>query len=150
MKKLKPIKFCNQFSPDLYICRDGTPLPKRFYKNAIKLHKAIVRVRKELGGASLYLNSTYRHPDYNKEVKGGKRSLHLTCMAADLDFRSIPEAKVFRTIKRLQDKKIITMGGAGLYDTFVHIDVRGKRARWLAGKAKRAAIRRRKRRLKTK
>lgn len=147
MKKLKPIKFKHRFDPELYRCRDGRKLPKRLYENARLLHAAVLRVWCELGQPDLYLNSTWRHEAYNKREGGGKRSLHLKCMAADLDFRGVEPPVVFRTVKKLQDNGTITMGGAGLYDHFCHLDVRGTRARWLAGKAKRAAIRRRKKRL---
>ena len=38
--------------------------------------------------------------------------------------------KVYEAIEKLIDKGLMLEGGLGLYDTFVHYDIRGTQARW--------------------
>lgn len=50
--------------------------------------------------------------------------------AADITIQSLKPAEVFVLIEELIDMGHLLQGGLGLYDTFVHYDIRKTKARW--------------------
>ena len=50
--------------------------------------------------------------------------------AADISIKGLSSLEVYKTIERLIENGDMLQGGLGLYDTFVHYDIRGERARW--------------------
>lgn len=131
-KKLEPRKIPAYFRLSAFVCRDGTKLPKRYRRNAWRLWKVIRRIQKELGYPEGVIRSSWRHKRYNKQAGGGSKSQHLTCKAADLSFKGRSPKKVYEVAKRLQREGEIEPGGLGLYvrGGFVHVDIRGRKARW--------------------
>ena len=84
------------------------------------------RIRREWG-KPVIVNSGYRSPEYNAAIKGAvTNSYHTKGMAADIrpDDPSL--------ISEFQDLclELNKDGGVGLYDGFVHVDVRGHHAYW--------------------
>lgn len=83
-------------------------------------------IRDEIG-EPLYVNSGVRCPEHNKNEGGMESSRHLFGLAADVwALGKIPEE--LAAIAEKQERFIL--GGVGLYNSFVHLDVRGRRARW--------------------
>ncbi|MFW6281954.1 MAG: YcbK family protein [bacterium] len=74
----------------------------------------------------LVINSAYRCPERNEQVGGAKDSQHLYGKAVDVSVTNL-EISVEK-VKELAEK--IGFNGIGLYDTFIHLDVRGYKARW--------------------
>lgn len=74
----------------------------------------------------LVINSAYRCPERNEQVGGAKDSQHLYGKAVDISITNL-EISVEK-VKELAEK--IGFDGIGLYDTFIHLDVRGHKARW--------------------
>jgi hypothetical protein len=72
------------------------------------------------------INSAYRNPEYNKKVGGVSNSQHTKGTASDIVVKNIKPIDVANYAEYLLGDK----GGIGLYSNFVHIDTRGKRARW--------------------
>jgi uncharacterized protein YcbK (DUF882 family) len=54
----------------------------------------------------------------------------MNACAADIKVRGVTPREVHTTILRLIEEGKMEEGGLGLYETFVHFDVRGRRARW--------------------
>ena len=54
----------------------------------------------------------------------------MKCMAADIKVKGMTPKQVKAVIEDLIDDGIMKQGGVGIYKTFVHYDVRGKRSRW--------------------
>ena len=77
------------------------------------------KLRKRLG-LPMVINSDYRCPERNKQVGGADRSQHLLGKAVDI---SLDNQKL--NIETISDMaKKIGFKGIGLYDTFIHLDVR--------------------------
>ena len=76
------------------------------------------------------INSMYRSPELNSAIGGSKTSQHLLGKAADIKVKDIDTKDLYLIIESLILDGQMTDGGLGLYDTFVHYDIRGSRARW--------------------
>lgn len=87
---------------------------------------------------AFWIRYGHRHPQYNLKVGGASRSRHLQGDAVDLVIKDINQdgrytKKDKDIVLDLCEKQIIgKQGGIGRYpwSRTVHIDVRGKRARW--------------------
>jgi uncharacterized protein YcbK (DUF882 family) len=81
-------------------------------------------------GNPLIVTSAYRSSDYNQAVGGVPASQHIRNNA--LDLRPIGETSPRELFDLLTDLRTRGrfQGGLGLYNTFVHLDTRGKNATW--------------------
>lgn len=103
---------------------------------------AFLRLKHEMEKSGLNWNkitltSAHRTPTQNKKVGGASRSRHICGEAidfkvGDVDGNSIVNAYDKLKVLRLCEKIIGDKGGIGLYPgtPTIHIDTRGKRARW--------------------
>lgn len=74
------------------------------------------------------ITSACRCEAHNKAVGGSDGSLHKKGMAADIVVSRVPPKEVYDFLCEQFPNKF----GMGLYDDFVHIDVRPTKARWQA------------------
>lgn len=79
-------------------------------------------------GKPIVVNSGYRSPAHNAAVGGVKNSMHVRGKAADIRPTS-KNAADLPELQRICDE-LNAEGGVGFYNTFCHVDVRGRRARW--------------------
>lgn len=77
-------------------------------------------------GKAVHINSAYRTPSYNKKVDGATYSQHLYGTAADIRITGVKPNDIAAYAETL----LLDRGGIGIYNNFVHIDVRGEKARW--------------------
>lgn len=130
------MKLTTNFHLDEWTCKDGTEVPKDLIPNAQELANNLQVLRDELGNHKITTQSAYRTPNYNDVVlpsrgyKTGKNSYHKKAMAWDIQVQGVSPKKVYETILRLIDEDKMKQGGLGLYNTFVHYDIRGHKARW--------------------
>ena len=110
-------------------CNDGTDIPQKYVSNVKKLAENLQVLRDEIK-QPIHINSSYRHPAYNKKIGGAKFSQHLTASASDITARDITPKKLSKTILKLIKQGKMDKGGVGLYNGFVHYDIRGKKAMW--------------------
>jgi len=81
---------------------------------------------RDILGVPLLINSAYRCPERNRQVGGVDNSQHLYGKAVDISMRTID-----KDIEEVRDiAEEIGFDGIGLYKTFIHLDVRGSKARW--------------------
>lgn len=104
--------------------KDGKPSPFEI----VVQKELIVRLNaiRSRFGKPIIINSGYRSPEHNKAVGGVSNSQHVLGTAADIrpeDLKDLPE------LQKICDE-MNPHGGVGYYNTFVHVDVRGERARW--------------------
>ena len=77
-------------------------------------------------GVSVLVTSGYRCPEHNMLIGGKKYSKHPLATDEDIQIKDIDTRDVFDYIN---DKHPDTFG-LGLYNTFVHVDIRRDKARW--------------------
>lgn len=110
-------------------CKDGTKVPEKYKNNLIKLTTNLQVLRDDLG-APMVINSGYRTEPYNKKVGGAPASQHLLATAGDISQKKETPLELYKRIERLIKEGKMHNGGLGLYNTFVHYDVRATPARW--------------------
>jgi GH24 family phage-related lysozyme (muramidase) len=109
---------------------DGADTPRGAIGNVQTLMNQLEVLRAELGGNPITIISGYRSPSHNTSVGGAARSQHLCGRAADIRVRGYTPAQVHAKIEELIAAGRMVQGGLGIYNTFVHYDIRGTRARW--------------------
>jgi len=128
--------FTSHFRLEEFNCHDGTGVPKRFRGHVQELMENLEILRETLGNSPVWILSGYRTYEYNRDVvykdKNIKKldSKHLCGMAADLKVRGHSPGQVFAAIENLIAQGKMKQGGLGLYETFVHYDIREEKARW--------------------
>jgi len=75
-------------------------------------------------GRPIIITSGYRCPEHNRAVGGAPKSKHMEGIAADIRV----EGMTPKQVAELADKAGFT--GIGIYDNFVHLDIRKDPARW--------------------
>lgn len=107
--------------------KDGKPSP---FDDTVVKRELIVKLNaiRSRYGKPIVINSGYRSPEHNAAVGGVQNSYHTLGLAADIR----PLSKNAADLPELQKicDEMNKNGGVGFYDTFVHVDVRGERARW--------------------
>lgn len=82
-------------------------------------------LRRLAGNLPLTVNSGYRCPRHNKAVGGSPNSQHTLGTAADI---RPPTGITVDDFAKLADEAGFT--GIGRYKSFVHVDIRPRKARW--------------------
>jgi uncharacterized protein YcbK (DUF882 family) len=109
--------------------KDGAEMPSDVKMNVIELIDNLNVLRQELG-SPLFVNSGYRSPEHNKSIGGSLNSQHLTGKAADIRSNEYTPKQIKEKIEELIKVGKMKQGGLSAYNTFVHYDIRGKKARW--------------------
>ncbi|MHC5307189.1 YcbK family protein [Bartonella sp. LJL80] len=74
-------------------------------------------------GKPVIITSGYRSPVYNRKVNGAKRSMHMSCAAADIQVPDVNKWEVAKFVRGLPGR-----GGVGTYcHQSIHVDVGPKR-----------------------
>ena len=123
------MKLTKNFSLSEFKCKDGTGVPLHLRPYVQELAEQL-QVLRDCIGRPVHINSAYRTYSHNKAVGGSLHSQHLKAKAADLRVEGIPSNMLHELILELIDNGEMINGGLGLYDTFVHYDIRKKPARW--------------------
>lgn len=118
---MNKIKVSKDFFLHEFQCKDGS--------NLVKLHSKLLEKLQELRdtvGLPFNINSAYRTPEHNKAVGGTSNSEHTKGTAVDVSMRN--QKISIEEMRDLAEKVGFT--GIGLYDTFIHLDIRNKKSRW--------------------
>lgn len=121
LKKDGSKKLSENFTVSEFACKDGS--------DKILIDTELVNVLQKIRnhfGKPVTINSAYRNPSYNKKIGGVSNSQHTKGTAVDICINSISPLEIARYTEYIMPAK----GGIGLYDNFVHIDVRASRSRW--------------------
>lgn len=124
------MKLTKNFNLAEFHCKDGTPVPEKYYDNVKELAKNLQVLRDEIGEPLHVSGSGYRTPSHNKKVGGAPQSQHLTASAADISAKNYTPKQLAKLIETLIKEGRMKQGGLGVYPGFIHYDIRGEKARW--------------------
>lgn len=110
------------FSRCEFACRDNCG----FNDVSSELVKALQKLRDAVG-QPIHVSSGCRCSAHNRAVGGAKQSQHLLGRAADISTRWLTPAELKEYAEKIPE---FEQGGIGLYKGFLHVDVRGHKARW--------------------
>jgi len=117
------------FKKEEFNCKCGCDMPDDVYANITKVANQLQFLRDSLG-KPIKINSGYRCPEHNLKIGGVTNSQHQFGKAADIVIKALPTNIVRQYIDDFISDGEMLQGGLGLYETFVHYDIRGKKARW--------------------
>ena len=123
------MKLTENFSKSEFECKCGCEMPQDVLDNIKIVAEQLQIVRDKLNKA-IKINSAYRCPKHNESIGGAKNSQHKLGKASDIVVNGMSPEKMFSLLNSMMIDKDIKTGGLGLYNTFVHMDIRGYIARW--------------------
>lgn len=109
-------------------CHDGTPYPLEWREDrAVKLAR-VFEVIRAYYYVPLVINSAYRTKTYNDSIGGAPKSQHLEGLALDIQSpRNVPVREFCHVVSRMAHSSLKDIGGIGLYNTFIHVDLRPRK-----------------------
>lgn len=122
-ESLNPVeKISPHFGVWEFKCKDNT--------RVIVLDKALVELLEIIRlhyNKPLHINSGYRTVQYNASLKNSSpKSQHILGKAADIWLNNVSPKQLYSWL----DSSYPNSLGIGIYDTFVHVDVREGKSRW--------------------
>ena len=115
------VKLSANFKVSEFACKDGS--------DTVFISPGLVTVLQKIRdhfGKPVIINSAYRNDTFNKKVGGADYSQHKYGMAADICIKGVSPATIAEFVETIMPNT----GGIGIYNSFVHVDVRTARARW--------------------
>jgi uncharacterized protein YcbK (DUF882 family) len=123
------VQLTKDFSLAEFACHDGSETPAEVIPNLHELAKNLQALRAFFNKPIIIL-SGYRSPSWNKQVHGAPHSQHMLGKAADIICPAISMEALKSAIELEIKRGNMKQGGIGIYDTWVHYDIRGTEARW--------------------
>jgi uncharacterized protein YcbK (DUF882 family) len=128
-KKVVPDQLTKNFHIREFSSKDGAQTPEELRSNLLELAQNLQKIR-DVIDEPIYINSGYRSKLHNAKVGGVSNSYHTKGMAADIHVKGMSPEQLYTTISQMILNGSIKEGGLGLYNTFVHYDIQGKKHRW--------------------
>lgn len=119
----------SNFEIEEFASPDVDYFPISVINNLAELAQNLEIIRSRLG-EPIYISSGWRTVEHNRRVGGAKDSQHLLGKAADIWSEIYSPKEIHYMIEQLINAGVMQEGGVGLYNTFVHYDIRGAKARW--------------------
>lgn len=123
------MKLTQNFNKIEFDSKDGAEMPPIIIIQIKELAEDLQVIRDYIN-KPIHINSAYRSITHNKDIGGVRNSYHTKGMAADITVKGYTPRKLARVILKLMKEEKITKGGIGLYNGFVHYDIRGRYAFW--------------------
>ena len=115
------VKLSKNFTVKEFACSDGT--------DTVFISLALVNLLQKIRdhfGKAVIINSAYRTEAHNKSIGGATYSQHKYGLAADIHINGITPKEIAAYVETLMPSS----GGIGIYQSFVHVDVRRVKSRW--------------------
>lgn len=115
------VKLSKNFTVKEFACSDGTDT----VFISLALVNLLQKIRNHFGKAVI-INSAYRTEAHNKSIGGATYSQHKYGLAADIHINGVTPKEIAAYVETLMPSS----GGIGIYQSFVHVDVRRVKSRW--------------------
>lgn len=109
--------------------KDGAPMPADVKANIKLLAKELEKIRSAFN-LPININSGYRSPGHNKTIGGASNSYHMKGMAADFTIPGRTPKQIAIVLEGLIKDGKLKQGGIGIYNNWIHYDIRSTKARW--------------------
>ena len=126
---MKSDKLTKNFSFNEFASKDGATMPPEVKENIKKLASELEKIRAAFN-LPLKINSGYRSPEHNKKIGGASNSYHMKGLAADFTIPGRTPKQISIVLEGLINDGILKQGGLGVYNSWIHYDIRGTKARW--------------------
>lgn len=126
---MRPDKLTKNFDLSEFESKDGAYMSDYVYNNVKRAANNLQKLR-DIYNRPIKITSAYRSKKHNKNIGGVPNSTHTLGLATDIQITNADTRSVYNHICTLIDDGLLLEGGVGLYDNFVHYDIRGTRARW--------------------
>lgn len=123
------MKLTENFSLPEFASKDGSAFPEEVKANLSILAQQLEVLRSHFG-KPITVTSGYRSSTHNQRIGGAKNSYHVKGMAADIKIVGVDPKILYNAIELLIKYGKMKEGGLGLYSSWVHYDIRGKKIRW--------------------
>ena len=123
------MKLTANFSLSEFECKCGCEMPDNVLEN-VKLLAENLQMLRMFIKQPIKVNSAYRCLSHNENIGSKSTSQHVLGKAADIVVKELKPNEVADIAEQLMNKGLFKMGGVGRYNTFTHVDIRGKKARW--------------------
>lgn len=126
------MKLTKNFNKKEFDCKCGCEMPSSVFYEIEELANELQIIRDSFN-APIQINSAYRCPSHNKAIGGVSNSQHVLGKASDIVIKGYTPNEVADQLEiMLEDECLFPfhLGGIGKYNTFTHIDIRPKKARW--------------------
>lgn len=124
------MKLTEHFNISEFACKDGTAVPYNLVDTITELAKNLEVLRQHLG-VPIIINSAFRNYTYNRTVGSNDNSQHPRGTAADIRSKDYTPIEIRNTIEELIEDGKMKEGGLGIYNSFIHYDIRESgKARW--------------------
>lgn len=117
------------FTREEFDCHDGTAVPPSMRISLKELCNNLEILRDHLQ-RPISITSGFRTIIWNEKQGGAPKSQHLSACAADIKVKDLNTNTLAGAIEKLIAHGKMKQGGLGIYDTWVHYDIRGTKARW--------------------
>ena len=128
-------RLSKHFTVEEFDCRDGTRVAPREYRGLTRLCRLYLEPLRAKYG-SVHVNSGFRTRAYNARIGGAPDSYHIYNIhdgrdqAADITCARGTPRDWWGTLNAIRQNKRGGKGGLGLYNSFVHVDLRDYKADW--------------------
>ena len=104
----------------------GAEYPAEWVETRLRpLCAALEVIRAEFGGRPIRIISAYRPLPYNRSIGSEDTSQHVQGRAADFQIDGVDPGVIWDRMLALRHVGRLDIGGAGVYNDFCHVDVRG-------------------------
>ena len=117
------------FSKSEFECKCGCEMPGDVLENVKEVAKQLQFIRNQVE-KPIKINSAYRCLEHNRSIGSNDTSQHVLGKAADIVIAEFIPIEVKNLLDVFMESGDIKQGGLGLYNTFVHYDIRGTKVRW--------------------
>ena len=78
----------------------------------------------------IHINSAVRCKHHNKMVNGSLKSQHLLGKAVDIVTKKFSVNQIYDVVIKLREQNKVKFNGIGIYNTFLHLDLRDNKTEW--------------------